>query len=503
MISAIKLKLSWRLKMLKLSSKYGYSAGQVAHITAQMEFITNVNKRDSVSIKLALTAWGVIYSVLNKRYNSSNQEIFSVCKDALDMQVKLCNFTENYFPEQLLVEIPNGRGSMAKADLLLQRDWDWSYAANGNIIRNSRLYGDRNILPHSANPLEYLKFKCLPNERLVYSTAEDEFINSEYSGIAPVFLGIELETEKTTSTPTRIEHMIVEDLGMDYVILKHDGSLQDGIEIVTAPATIGYHLKAWDKFFNNSAKHLTSWSGERCGMHVHISRAAFTPLHLGKLITFINNTENRDFITTIAGRKSKYGKFFENRLFHVKSKLVSYMEQLNKQLELAKSEKAKENIREKISAATKEASANSSNDIYTLITDIEHGGERFSSINLTKEGTVEIRIFRGNVSRVGMLKNIEFTHAAVEFTRASTFRTSPLDKEAQAERVLKRKENTDYHLHFTYFLDWLANDTSGNYENLKDWLRCHKITDKFTKRKLSDKAPPEKRIADDDIRAVA
>jgi len=50
----------------------------------------------------------------------------------------------------------------------------------------------------------------------------------------------------------------------------------------------------------------------------------------------------------------------------------------------------------------------------------KHGYARHTAVNLTNEKTVEIRIFRGNLSEQGFWKNIEFLHAAFHFTDAES-----------------------------------------------------------------------------------
>lgn len=490
--------------MSKLLLDKGFNADQTAKLVAYAHHVKTVNKRDLSSLTAARSILNQMYDMVARKLNSSDYESFMLLmKACFDISFGHCYWSGEKYPMSMLVAIPDGRDRLARADMLLQNDWEWEYSEEGTIIRAGRLYGDKNVLNYTTNPLQYLKFRCLPSERLSFDIKNDSCINDDYSGVANVFLGVELEVERKKDTPKKIEHMVVADLGMDYVILKSDGSLQDGFEIVTAPATLGFHLQAWDKFFANSAKHLVSWTSGRCGMHVHIARNALTPMHLGKLIAFINNNENREFVTSIAGRSSQYSKFIEDRAFHVKTKLISYIEQLYKQIKETKSKDDIITIEKKISDARSKLASTKGSSLMNLVQDIEHGGERHSAINLTKQGTIEIRLFRGNVVKVGMLKNLEFVHAAVTFTREATFRTSVLNAKELEERKLKRKENTDYALHYTYFLDWLEKDTTGNYNNLKQWLQTHKLTDKFAKKKVSSKTPPDKRLSDDDIRAVA
>lgn len=481
----------------------GYSASEVATIDALMIKIKAVNVHNMDSIATCRRSYNDMLTIIGHHisFHASFKKLF---KDIYNVDyIECCSTGENHIA-YMLVRLPNGKH--IRADRVLTGNCEFEYDENNELIHAAKLYGNRNVLEHNANPLDYLKFKCLPHEKLSYSTEQDASVDAEYSGSAPVFLGVELEVERNSKTPKKIEHKVVNDLGMDYVVLKHDGSLQDGFEIVTAPATLAYHHQAWDKFFANSAKLVSSWTSSRCGMHVHISRKAFTPLHLGKLIAFLNNIENRKFVTTIAGRDSEYSKFTENSGFHVKSKLISHISSLIKEiyeLNTVKDAKKISTLQEQLNQCRAKLKANNKS-CETMLAEISHGyRDRRTSLNLTKAGTVEVRIFRGNVSKIGFFKNLEFVHACVAFTRDATFRTRPLTEAEIKERKLKRKENTDYALHYTFFLEWLFNDTTGNYNNLKQWLQTHKLTDKFIRRSTSDKTPPDKRISDDDINAVA
>jgi hypothetical protein len=56
------------------------------------------------------------------------------------------------------------------------------------------------------------------------------------------------------------------------------------------------------------------------------------------------------------------------------------------------------------------------------------GGERYCAINLNNPGTVEIRIFRGNISPEGFFKNLEFAHASYLFTKEHGRKELTVDK---------------------------------------------------------------------------
>ena len=91
-------------------------------------------------------------------------------------------------------------------------------------------------------------------------------------GTGPNYLGVELEVEVkggySIGQPARIAK---EKLG-DFVILKSDGSLSNGFEIVTCPASLDEQRKRWGAFLDCPPPSLRSFNTDTCGLHVHCSR---------------------------------------------------------------------------------------------------------------------------------------------------------------------------------------------------------------------------------------
>jgi hypothetical protein len=209
----------------------------------------------------------------------------------------------------------------------------------------------------------------------------------EYEGDRTLYLGVELEVEARHSDHKTVCQVAAttQSSVWDFAILKSDGSLAPhGFEIVSVPATKNMHVPSrwnkntslWDNFFDHAAPKLRAWSGTngRCGMHVHLSRRAISHFTLGRMLTFVNDRLNRDFIELVAGRSSNS---------------YSQMSPDKKILGL-------------------------------------HGyyrpESRYEAINLANDNTYELRIFRGNVKKAGFMKNVEFSHALVMFCRQASIR---------------------------------------------------------------------------------
>ena len=100
-----------------------------------------------------------------------------------------------------------------------------------------------------------------------------------FFGEAPAFMGLELETEWVSHSGMADGVRELNSRFGDAVYCKHDGSLTNGFEIVSHPRS----LESWQQFeaLGSMLESLRlsgarSWNPETCGIHVHLSRDAFT-----------------------------------------------------------------------------------------------------------------------------------------------------------------------------------------------------------------------------------
>lgn len=145
-----------------------------------------------------------------------------------------------------------------------------------------------------------------------YSEKAPDFLDfqaGKYSNIfqAPLYMGIELELESHNVDDDLI--VAAKTLGK-HCIFKRDGSLSSGFEIVSRPATRDIHTDAFKAFFESKN---TLRATSSCGLHIHVSKNAFSMLTLGKLTEFMNKQHNEAFIKKIAGRDSIYAQLDDTR----------------------------------------------------------------------------------------------------------------------------------------------------------------------------------------------
>ncbi len=178
------------------------------------------------------------------------------------------------------------------------------------------------------------------------------------------FLGVELELEGHSRSEFKSLNTIKE-----HAIFKRDGSLNNGVEICSAPATLGVHKEEFKKFFDALTENGSNLEAQSsCGMHVHIDRKKLSTLHVANLCLFLNNPDNETPIVKIAGRYSN-----------------SYCERINHKY----------------------------ND-FTINTG---GSSRYRRVNLTNSATVELRLFASTTNYKDFCARLEFTQASVDYTR--------------------------------------------------------------------------------------
>jgi len=173
-----------------------------------------------------------------------------------------------------------------------------------------------------------------------------------------LYLGVELEVE-CPSEPAREVAQEIYDKHQADVLLKHDGSLIDGFEMVTGKYELAAHQAIWPMLCETATKAgARSWKHQSTGLHVHLSREFFTPLTLGKFLVFINSERNRQHIIKLAGRES-------NGYSELKKKKINHI----------------------------------------------YSDNRYEAVNLTNDDTIEVRIFKGTLKQEHVLADIEFCHA--------------------------------------------------------------------------------------------
>lgn len=157
---------------------------------------------------------------------------------------------------------------------------------------------------------------------------------------------------------------------------KHDGSISYGAECVSHPASyeyitsndhFGWCERAW------KTRGWKAWDTNTCGGHIHVSRNALSKLDIFKLLYLFS--QNPKWVYKISRRKDR-------------AKMDDY-------------------------AAVQE------DDKRTIIYKMNNCSEceRYTAINISNRKTIEFRLFRGTLSKAGIIGNIALTYMLCSYVK--------------------------------------------------------------------------------------
>lgn len=185
-----------------------------------------------------------------------------------------------------------------------------------------------------------------------------------FHGAGTRYFGVELEIDEAGEDAESARKLLtIANRKADNLYCKHDGSLDDGFELVTHPMTLAYHLHEmpWEEVLQKAASlGYTSHQAKTCGLHIHVNRDAF------------GATEPAQDACI-----ARILYFFEKHW----EELLKFSRRTQRQLERwAARYGYKEQPKEILEHAKKGG----------------HGG-RYTCVNLTNANTIEFRMFRGTL----------------------------------------------------------------------------------------------------------
>ena len=237
---------------------------------------------------------------------------------------------------------------------------------------------------------------------------EDETVDKDLYSSKSLLYGVELEVMARNSMPYDFPETL--HYNNNWFLCKRDGSLDEGnggFEICTAPSTFKFLKDRFSQMFNsnywtddNGSTYVKGWNTTCAGLHIHINKKALTPLEIGKLLVFINDKKNARFIEDIAGRTM--GRW-------------------------CKSETKK-------------------------ISDGQYqSDDRYEAVNTVPRNTVELRIFKSNVSEHGFMRALEFTDGLIQYLKQSSIREQSLSYKSFLSYIRKPENRSEY----PNFWSWL------------------------------------------------
>ena len=100
-----------------------------------------------------------------------------------------------------------------------------------------------------------------------------------FYGDGNLFMGVELEIDGAGEEDCNADEILsIGNKDADHIYCKHDGSLDEGFEIVSHPMTLDYHLHKmnWKEVMSRAVDmNYASHNTDSCGLHIHCGRSSF------------------------------------------------------------------------------------------------------------------------------------------------------------------------------------------------------------------------------------
>tara|TARA_A100001201_G_scaffold69767_2_gene64318 strand:- start:675 stop:2009 length:1335 start_codon:yes stop_codon:yes gene_type:complete len=289
--------------------------------------------------------------------------------------------------------------------------------------RNDELVCDDCRLRESSNVIRNYSYRPNP----IFHTAIGKEKSHQGTDEKRLFFGFELEVERSENTPIPRHEVAkkiteyLESVGLGLLLYyKEDSSIRDGFEIVSHPMSYEF-FKANKATFTNvlsilSSYKMRSYDTNRCGLHVHLSRNAFTHSHILKFQNFWNNRNNAEMLKTLSQRDN-FG--YCELKHHTKETL----------LHMAK---------------------NKGHGARTL--------GRSVALNCTNDNTLEVRIFRGTINVGSFFKAFESIFAIFDFTKKMSFESFRITRKNIGTEAQKVKDLIAENGSFDGFIAPIAED---------------------------------------------
>lgn len=297
----------------------------------------------------------------------------SLCRFCLDSETVVCNTCG----ERLWNDSNAGDEDIP----LCQPCYDRSYT---NCVRCGALLhmDDAHYSEDDPDEEEPLCHTC--NSRsLVQRGIQDYYYKPDpiFYGKGNRYMGVELEIDDGGESSSNAKELLsIANRSHEHIYCKHDGSLEEGFEIVTHPMTLDYHREgmAWADILHKAvAMGYKSHQAGTCGLHVHVNRNAF------------GNTEDEQEACI-----ARVLYFFEKHW----EELLKFSRRTQRQLDRwAARYGYKEQPREILEHAKKGY----------------HGG-RYTCVNLQNDSTIEFRMFRGTLKLNTLIATLQLVDRICE-----------------------------------------------------------------------------------------
>ena len=250
----------------------------------------------------------------------------------------------------------------------------------GRIIHQDYAnYDDDDDMPYCDTCFEKL------NKKFIHSYNHKP--SPIFHGEGNLFMGVELEIDGGGEIGEYAkEIMSLVNIEDDHLYCKHDGSLNEGFEIVSHPMTLDYHVNEmdWQSVLERAVElGYSSHNTSTCGLHIHCSRKAFGEEYadqepvIGRIVYFVEKHWNE---------LVKFSRRKPSNLNRWAARYATISGTAKETYEKAKSK-------------------------YT---------DRYVAVNLQNYATIEFRMFRGTLRYQTFIATLQLVHEICELAIALT-----------------------------------------------------------------------------------
>tara|TARA_R100001244_G_scaffold31549_1_gene30207 strand:+ start:564 stop:1946 length:1383 start_codon:yes stop_codon:yes gene_type:complete len=340
--------------------------------------------------------------IVNDRY---------ICENCISLYFSLCNECGEYVPDDSIYNTEEGNSyceeCICEVATMCYTCEDW-HEHTEYIDGDAYCDGCRE---EKSSIIQSYFFKPNP----IFFTGQNELPYNEeehyYKNDKRLVFGFELEVENRGSMDNNQCAEILSEMMPDLLYFKRDSSIEHGFEIVSHPMTYPYfreHKKAFEMLLKKAVElGLRSYNTTTCGLHISISRKAFTESTYLKFVNFFNNKDNHSLLRTISQR-------LDSQLDQWCS--ISRFASRNGEIKLSKEKKKGANT------------------------------ERYQALNLQNTNVLEIRMFRGTLKADSFYKAFECIFAVYEYCSQMNFKDLDINKKNEQtlmEKTLGKRVKND------------------------------------------------------------
>ena len=205
----------------------------------------------------------------------------------------------------------------------------------------------------------------------------------------PLYFGVELEIDDGGEDNDKAR-TILEALGTEHAHAEHDGSLNEGFEIVTQPFTYKYYSETLSKNFSRAMTTAAklgyrSHDTTTCGLHVHVGRTG-----LGS-----TSEERDDTITKIW-----------LMMYRFRYQLIQFSRRTQGNLDRWAALPKLEDLGETDYFEVRDSA------LHDLKLKLKQNGvrNRYKTLNISNSNTIEFRLFRGTLKHSTLTATLQFVH---------------------------------------------------------------------------------------------